>query len=160
MGRGVTVKRDMLAKMLRELGATQKHIAVGVLGAKAQAPHKNEHGEKSEATVAQVAQWNSYGTSTIPARPFLAIAVARHARELLKMQRRLATALVMQKIGLDRALGLLGAYAVGIVKQTIVEGVPPPNAESTIKMKGSSTPLINTGQLRNSITFELREGSE
>lgn len=160
MGRGVTVKRDLLAKMLRELGATQKHIAVGVLGAKAQAPHKNEHGEKSEATVAQVAQWNSYGTSTIPARPFLTVAVARHARELLKTQRRLATALVMQKIDLNRALGLLGAYAVGIVKQTIAEGVPPPNAESTIKMKGSSTPLINTGQLRNSITFELREGSE
>lgn len=33
----------------------------------------------------------------------------------------------------------------------------PPNAPSTIKAKGSSTPLIDTGALRASITYVVRE---
>lgn len=39
----------------------------------------------------------------------------------------------------------------GSVKQRISRGIPPPNAQSTIERKGSSKPLIDTGQLRNSI---------
>lgn len=39
----------------------------------------------------------------------------------------------------------------GSMKQRISRGIPPPNAPSTIARKGSSKPLIDTGQLRNAI---------
>lgn len=39
----------------------------------------------------------------------------------------------------------------GSMKQRISRGIPPPNAESTKAKKGSSTPLIDKGQLRNAI---------
>lgn len=39
----------------------------------------------------------------------------------------------------------------GSMKQRISRGIPPPNARRTILAKGSSKPLIDTGQLRNAI---------
>lgn len=153
MGRGVVVKRSKVLETLRELGATQKTVAVGVIGDAAGEQHKD-----SEVTVAQVAQWNHYGTERIPARPFLTIALAQHSDELKKLQARLANGLVQGKLTLDQALGLLGEAAVGMVKKTIADGVPPPNAPSTVAAKGSDKPLINFGQLRGSITSQIREG--
>lgn len=159
MGR-LVVKRSKLLEQLRELGAQQRHVAVGVIGSAADTAHK-EIGEDGRAetgkhTVAQVAVWNHYGTSTIPARPFLTLALALHKDELKRLQTRLAVGIVQGKLQLDQALALLGEAAVAKVKQTIADGVAPENAESTIKRKGSSTPLINFGQLRGSITAEVR----
>lgn len=155
MGRDVVIKRSKVFETLRRLGATQKTVVVGVLGQKGDEQHKDS---PPGTTVAQVAQWNHFGTGTIPARPFLTIAMDRHKPEIQRIQRRLAQGLLEEKLTLDQALGLLGETAVGFVKQTIADGVPPPNAESTAISKGSSTPLINFGQLRGSVTYAVREG--
>lgn len=164
MGRPVVVKRSKLLAQLRELGATPKHVVVGVLGAKGAEKHRERDAEGNERpgenTVAEVAQWNHYGTSTIPARPFLTIAMQWHKAELRKTQARLAVGILQSKLTLDQALGLLGQAATNAVKQTIADGVSPDNAPATVHKKGSSTPLINTGQLRGSITYEVREGGE
>jgi hypothetical protein len=40
------------------------------------------------------------------------------------------------------------------VRKAIRDLDSPPNAESTIKAKGSSNPLIDTGQMINSIRWE------
>ncbi len=59
----------------------------------------------------------------------------------------------------DRALGLMGLRIKKDIQEKIRSQVPPPNAPSTIAAKGSDHPLINTGQLLNSIDFEVhREG--
>lgn len=158
MGRGVVVKKSKVLQVLRELGATQKTVAVGILGTHATEQHTDVHGKPEEATVAQVATWNHYGTSTIPPRPFLQWMLAQHGAELKKLQARLAGGLVQGKIGLDQALGLLGEAAVGFAKKTIADGIPPRNAPATIAKKGSSTPLIDSGQLRGSITWQIKEG--
>lgn len=157
MGRGVVVKRSKLLEQLRELGATQKHVRVGVIDKAAAEKHDEPEGSKSTHTVAQVAIWNHYGTSTIPARPAITLALEQHKEELQKLQTRLGVALVTGKVTLDQALGLLGEAAVGHIKQTIADGVAPANAPSTIAAKGSSTPLINFGQLRGSITYDVQE---
>jgi hypothetical protein len=52
-------------------------------------------------------------------------------------------------------------YSVaGWMKARIAEGIPPPLAEATIARKGGgkTTPLINTGQLRNSIGYKVEGG--
>jgi phage gpG-like protein len=160
MGRaikGLVVKNNRLEKIMRELGATQKYVAVGVLGSKGQEQHK---GDKLGTTVAEVATWNHFGTSTIPARPFLTIALARQRGEIDKLRGRIAQGVISGKLTIDRGLGLLGAFLVGAVKQEIAAGMPPENAPSTVAAKGSSTPLINTGQLRGSITFEIRNAAD
>jgi hypothetical protein len=143
-----------LDQIMRELGAHPKHIAVGVIGEKAHEPHKDADG----ATVADVASWNHFGTSTIPARPFLTIMLEKHGERLRELLGRVGKGVLAGKIDLDTGLNLVGLEAAKLTKRTITEHVPPPNAASTIERKGSSTPLVDKGQLLGSITHEIREG--
>ena len=55
--------------------------------------------------------------------------------------------------GLDR----LGLKFVGDAQVRMREGIPPELAESTVAAKGSSTPLIDTGQLWSSIRHQVHE---
>lgn len=51
-----------------------------------------------------------------------------------------------------------GMMAVNMVKARFGKSPPlAPNAPYTVLKKGSSAPLIDTGQLRNSITFVIRK---
>ena len=54
---------------------------------------------------------------------------------------------------LDRA----GLKFVGDVQQRMKAGIDPPNAESTVERKGSSTPLIDKGQLWTSIRHQVHD---
>jgi phage gpG-like protein len=61
---------------------------------------------------------------------------------------------------LENQLGLVGQQVVSDVKGRILEGegIPPPNAPSTVRRKGSSRPLVDTGQLLNSLTYQVVPG--
>ena len=158
MGR-LVVKRDKLQAKLRELGAANKVVVVGVLGNDGSAAHTEQSTTAGrEVTVAEVAQWNYFGTSRIPARPWFLWMKARHGAQLAALQKRLAEGIVTDKLSLDQALALLGEAAVGMTKQTIADRIPPRNADSTIAKKGSDVPLIDSGQLRGSITYQVRNG--
>ncbi len=52
-------------------------------------------------------------------------------------------------------LEALALKCAGEVQEKIAAGIDPPNAISTIMKKGSSKPLIDTGQLRSSITGKV-----
>lgn len=59
-------------------------------------------------------------------------------------------------------LNRLGVKFVGDVQARIRGEIPPPLADSTIRAKGSTTPLIDTSRLINSIDYavvRLRQGS-
>lgn len=62
-------------------------------------------------------------------------------------------AVVEQKL---KAYNLIGAAGVADVQRLIAQGLEPENADSTKARKGSSTPLIDTGAFRQSVTFEVR----
>lgn len=131
-----------------------KQVAVGVLGPKAEEIH-----EDSKATVAEIATWNHFGTSIIPARPFIAQPVEQHREEILSFQARLYAGVLAKKLSETQALELLGEKIRNLIVKDINEGgLYEPNAASTIEAKGSSKPLIGiTAQLKGSISFEVRE---
>ncbi len=103
-----------------------------------------------------IAAANEYGTSDgrIPSRPFLRNALNKP--ELVAFVQNIATKYIKGDTGLDESLNKIGAYTAGLVQRSIGSDTPPPNAASTIKRKGSSKTLINTGRLRQSITWVLR----
>jgi hypothetical protein len=70
---------------------------------------------------------------------------------------RIARGILEDKLEAKQAMGLMGVLVTSAIQEQIANGVPPPNAEETIDRKGSSTPLINHGQLRQSIAYEVRE---
>jgi len=97
----------------------------------------------------------------IPPRPVLKPAIAQpEVAESIKtmMSEGMKAALVhgdKEACGqyYERA-GMLGRDAC---KDYIAGGVPPPNAPSTIRRKGSSLPLVDTGSMMNSITYAVRK---
>lgn len=64
---------------------------------------------------------------------------------------------VRSEMTVAQALGILGAVAAGDVQMTIRKADLAPLKPATIKRKGSSKPLIDTGQVIQSITFEVRD---
>lgn len=58
------------------------------------------------------------------------------------------------------ALEIVGLRASSDVKAGILRGsgIPPPLKASTIARKGSSRPLVDTGQLVNSISYQVKAG--
>ena len=105
---------------------------------------------------AAVAAWNEFGTRTIPERPFFRRTLQRVRRptELPRLVRRM---LDKRTMTLSRqAYDAIGAYAVGELQNEIVSLRHPPNAPSTVKRKGSTNPLIDTGQLRTAATWKVK----
>ncbi len=100
---------------------------------------------------AEVAAWNHFGTDKIPARPFLDVAIVKNKRAVSDA----AEEVLAGGGSVSQAVDAMGAMAAGRVQQYIAETyIPPPNSPRTIARKGSSHPLIDTGQLRQSITWQ------
>ena len=106
-------------------------------------------------SLVDVVAYNEYGTSRMPARPFMKQSFENHedrlqaaCEQVLKEMSEGATA--------QEALNRLGVFLKGLVQEEIVEGGFAPNAESTIRQKGSAQPLIDTGFMRQSVQYEVR----
>lgn len=129
----------------RALSDRRQVAEVGVLGEDAERPY----GE-GEITVAMVATWAEFGLGQ-PMRSWLR-GWADEDGPAIEERIRLETRAVLEGKRTQReALDRIGVWAVGRIRERIARGIDPPNAESTIARKGSSVPLIDTGQLRSSI---------
>lgn len=109
-----------------------------------------------DGDLAVIAAVQEYGSPKrgIPARPAVRQAFENHRGELVALQAKIAQALVEGKMTEHRAMQLLGMWAVGAIKATYTsEGKFTPLAAATIRAKGSSKPLIDTGQLVAAVTF-------
>lgn len=105
---------------------------------------------------AEIGLIHEYGApkANIPARPFLAQTFKNRRSELIALQAKIAQGLLAGRLTEERAMGLLGAWAVGAIKATITrDGQFAALKPATIKRKGSDKPLIHTGQLVGSINF-------
>lgn len=87
-------------------------------------------------------------TINIPPRPWLDKGVESGVKEYLETIREGV------KEGLDskRIMVRVGVEAEGAVRQYITDLDSPPNAPATIRKKGSSSPLIDSGNMRQSVT--------
>jgi hypothetical protein len=111
--------------------------------------------DRAGKSVADIALWNHEGTSTIPARPFLAEPLNTQNSELRAYVERIKNKVLVRPDLRDQLLGLLGTWCVNQVVKAINAGFPPPNAESTIARKGSALPLVDTGLMMGSIIYVL-----
>lgn len=149
MASSVTVRDNgyqALMKALREGGAGIE-LTVGI--------HEEEGGEptKGGLSVAEVAELNEFGSpgGRIPARPSITAWADENATRVPgDLKKSFERSIETRSDPFSRIDQLAQKYA-GEVQGKIADGIPPPNAESTVRKKGSSTPLINTGQFRAAI---------
>lgn len=90
----------------------------------------------------------------VPARPFLAMAMEHSGRELLEK----AISKISDFKNVDKVLDDLGSGAKQAVQNKIDEiAAQGGNSPRTIETKGKDSPLIDKGNLRASIEFEVVE---
>lgn len=114
----------------------------------------------SMSEVAQIAAYNEFGTDRIPARPFFRTAMDTGKEKIKELSEKTYSAVLEGKMGTEQALGLIGELGTSLVKASITTGNWEKNTDLTIARKGSSKPLIDTGQMRNSVTYVVTGKSE
>lgn len=107
------------------------------------------------------AVWTHYGTQgggwggPIPARPFITNTVRNNQRKYLRILRESAAMIVSGDESLNSFMTKLGIVVQGDIQSEITDLRDPPNSPVTIALKGSSNPLIDTGQMRQSVTYAV-----
>lgn len=150
---------NAIRQLAAEVAAKKPHVVAGLVGERAGRIHAGGAG----LTVVEIGTKHEFGLG-VPERSFVRATFDQHAqlyRDLLKRQIRaeiMQTAQTQQPFSHKRskALNRVGLKMVGDMQKRISAHIPPPNSPVTIARKGSSTPLIDTGQLRGAISYEVR----
>lgn len=90
---------------------------------------------------------NEFGTSKIPERSFIRASYDKEKKNIEKDAKKLIEKVISREMTPNEALETLGDVAVGYVKEFAVDLRDPPNAPMTIALKGSSNPLVDSGQM-------------
>jgi hypothetical protein len=110
--------------------------------------------EEDGALIVDVALANEFGTQKIPARPFISTYFEENKESLATTAKKLYSDVLLGELDAKVALSFLGQLATTGIQKKIDEIVTPPNSPKTIKAKGSSKPLIDTGEMRRSVSHE------
>lgn len=105
-------------------------------------------------SVAQVAFWNEFGTETAPPRPFFRRMVAEKSKGWGVLMGAAAKATGYRT---QETLNMVGGVIRDELRQSINTLKDPPLAESTIRRKGSDKPLVESGWMQKSASFEVVE---
>lgn len=119
---------------------------------------KNPYGKprrissRKAVSVAEVAAHNEYGGGHTPPRPFMRDTIRKNWRKWQKfVQDRLPVILDGKKVMTE-----LGDIMSDDISQMILRYTTPPNAPSTIKMKGFNDPLVDSGQMADSVRMRVK----
>jgi hypothetical protein len=140
-----------LKNKLELMGKANSHVKVGVLSTDL---------HSSGFSIAELAAVHEFGSrdGRIPQRSFIGETLKQEQPQLVKVVSALASQVIRSKATVAEALERLGLWSSNAIKRRITgTDIPPPLKTSTINRKGSSKPLIDTGQLLNSISYEVVE---
>ena len=150
----VGVKRKRIAK-LPDASGIKGQVKVGLVKGKADTDNINK------------AVWNEFGTAggasgggrggPIPERPFMRNAMKSNANKYGNALARSAAGILRGDVSAYSALDKLGQVAQQDIRNEITSLKSPPNSPVTIARKGSSNPLIDTGEMRNSVSYEVKK---
>lgn len=105
-------------------------------------------------TVLDAAIWNEFGTEQIPERSFVRSAFDKNRVKYEKTTKKLLIRIYQSKVSVERALDILGLMIENDIKSMIRNGNFKPLSDVTIAKKGSDKPLVDTGQMINSVRFK------
>jgi hypothetical protein len=116
---------------------------------------------KSPGDLIAIAVYNHEGTrgggwgGPIPPRPFITAAMFKARGELKGIMRAQARGILTGKITVDQSLMRLGIWGQGKIQDQIASNMAPANSPVTVALKGSNRTLVDTGRLRNSVTWAI-----
>lgn len=137
--------RAMKKRVAEHSGTT---VSVGIQGSDADV-------DAGGITMAQLAGVHEFGAGNIPERSFLRFTILANRKRYIDLMRQLGNGILINRFDVPTALGIFGEQLVSDIKARITSNIAPALAPSTIQRKGSTTALIDTGRLLNSITWTL-----
>ena len=145
--------RGAAALVSRLRNAAGSRVKVGVLD---DAPKDAGEGRApGPLSLVEVALVHEFGAGHVPQRSFVRAAVDEAIEDIRSTQHALAVQVFKGSTRLPEALNRLGAKVAATMQTRIARGIDPPNAPSTIEAKGSSKPLVDSGQLKAAITWKV-----
>jgi hypothetical protein len=154
----VTVNVDGLDKLLKALKGKLPVARVGILGDSAARGSGTAEGAPTNA---QVGAWAEFGTAKSPVRSFLRMPI------MTFLQKRMESSGLFSKEELNKVVAqgtllpwvkLVAILAEGIVAEAFDTGGFGTWVPSNMRRKKNHQTLIETQQLRNSVTSEVKEG--
>ena len=150
---------DKFAKITEGLRSMNSDVLVGVPAEKGQ---RRDGEGMTNAALAYVHD-NGSAAANIPARPFMVPGI-QDARDPIVASLRAGAvqALKGKPAAVERALHIAGLRAQSSIRAKINSGIEPELADSTLEARRArgrtgTKPLIDTGQLRNSINYVVRK---
>ena len=136
-------------RFFRELGELKKlEVRVGFQRGEAQ--------EEDGTDICDVAAYNELGTDHIPARPFIRQSVDDNESKIKSFLKAQVKDFGKGKSA-EQMLKEIGIFQKDLMQDKITSGSFAPNADSTIKKKGSSKPLVDTGRMRQSVNYVIQK---
>lgn len=169
MKSGVTLTKDNSASLMRALASlTGTSCLVGFPATNAE--REPEPGEPSQPiTNAALGYIHDKGSpaANIPARPFMVPGIMSAQDNIMGIYKKAAKAALDQPMNaaaiVDVAHNKVGLTAADAIQSKIEAGIPPPLAAVTLAIRrrkrgedASETPLIDTAQMKNAVTYVLR----
>jgi hypothetical protein len=145
----------VIEKRIKALEAVEIYVGI---------PEQNNSRDGESVTNAELAFIHEHGSplKNIPARPFIrpAISLPRN-QKMIRAQLAVAARAVLagDESAANRELNKTGLLAANAVKRFLADfpaNQLAPNAPSTIRRKGSSTPLIDSGELRRAVSYIVK----
>lgn len=129
---------------------------------------QSDAGASQDGTpLAAIGAYNEFGTrggasgggwgGPVPARPFLGSTADKQREKWGRLGDVAISEALAGSMDFKDGLAILGTVAQEDVQETILTLDSPPNSVTTIELKGSSNPLIDTGAMRQSIRYEVTE---
>ena len=146
---------DELLQILDTLARAK--IEIGIIG-------EERHSDKSDITVLAIARIHEFGATVtdkngrnmnIPQRPFIRGTVDNRQPDINEQVEKILVQILERDIPVMTGLEALGLMLEGITKDYLTDSKIPDLKAETIRRKGSSNPLIDTGKLRDSITYRV-----
>lgn len=132
---------------IKELG--DYSIKVGLMG----------NDEVNGVSVVDYAVYNEFGTRTIWERPFMRKTYDDNIELATKYIEFMAGQMLDGKMKPTRIVNDVGLWYSNKIKATIrdAKNWAVPNSPITVKMKGSTSPLIDTGRMVGAVNYEVNK---
>ena len=162
-----------IAKHVKKV--SRRRVVAGFPKGRLNHPHYEGANGKPGPSIIDVAIWNNFGVPemNIPRRDFMTPASKKWKEKFEESVKAVQEEIIQGKFEIDTFLGIMGEDGAEIIREEITKLQTPPNAPITIEGgwmrnkksgkpfkvqgKGSSNPLVDSGDMSKAPTWELRE---
>ena len=151
-----TVTRDngLLNRITSVARSATSKIEVGYFGNQMHRPSITS-GSTGSISIKDLAAIHELGLG-VPKRAFVGPALKKNRVKYIKYIGKQLTPIIRRRQTMNAAWQTVGIMAVADIQEYMITAKFTPLAPSTIARKGSSKPLIDTGQMRQAITYRVK----